>query len=800
MDTRKAKIEEYYSALNGIEDKLGELDGKTVNQLLDQIFAIKPVRLKWYLVKAKLMLKEKKSVDEIVEFLSDKCAPWYIYDGVEEYFQFLSILSECNGDIMESKRYLYYLERLKEHSGIVSRGRDETAEEIKTLGETILKADSLQFMEKEVEKLKELYYIRGNLYVYLLWEMVGRKFYKWEKGKEGKWIREKLNVEYYCERLKSKNEEIFVVIMASKKDETDCYLAARGLRELGKKVFLLKAPVIWNKGREFTQAAKASIESLKTEKGLITANVYFIEGENKDTRGALLEHIVKNYHQEELATILGKGLLLDQMTASKDMKTRMERLTEVDGDHMEQNIAVGRYGDYLSYIANIYKTSKKEIDKELNKKPSCRFSLIIPCKNGIHTLQGTLQTCLHQSYKGDYEIIVSDNWDLEWEGETPIYKICKSFHDDRIKYLRVPRNLYLTRNFEYAFLKARGEFLISMGADDGILPWALEELDQVLTKYPHKFIFTWREVFYKWPDVVGKYTKYTDNYRLKGFLDFQAGRQEVVTYPAKNMFLGCCFEDRDYICYLPQLYHNSGIRREYLSILYKKTGVLWAGVSQDICMAVTIGNIEEELSFINTPLTIAGVSNESVGCQNSIGNEKYWEKTLEKKLKNTFGQGVRIQGFMERFCPVGLGKFISSLFACVMYGHAIGSISDEIIELIDWKMIYLQIGKELDQWDSLYDKKVHRLRYAVSMLGEEVIEWFDKNFYNNILEPCLIKDSEIVGDLEENSKNNIEVNGKAEKVKEDDICDIYKAVLLIERWMNEKGEKTVQKESEDRDG
>ncbi len=781
-------MEEYYSALNSIEDKLEELDIETANQLLDQIFSMKPVRLKWYLVKAKLMLKEEKTVDEIVEFLSDKCAPWYVYDGVEEYFLLLSILSEYKGDIIESKRYLFCLERLKEHSGIVSSRRDETEEKIRVLGEKILKADSLISMEKEVRELKELYYIRGNLYVYLLWEMVGRHLYKWDKGEERTWIREKINVEYYFERLTSQDEEIFVVIMASKKDETDCHLAARGLEELGKKVFLLNAPILWNKGKEVTEAAKASIESLRTEKGLSTANVYLTEGESKDTRGILLEHIVKNYAAEELVTILGKGLLLDQMTGSKDMRTRMERLTEVDGDHMEQNMAVGRYGDYLSYIANIYKTSKKEIDKELNKKPSCRFSLIIPCKNGIQTLQGTLQTCLYQTYKGDYEIIVSDNWDIEWEGETPIYKICKSFHDHRIKYLRVPRNLYLTRNFEYAFLKAQGEFLISMGADDGILPWALEELDQVLTNYPHKFIFTWRELFYKWPDVAGRYSKYTDSYRLKGFLDFQKGKQEVVTYPAKNMFLGCCFEDQDYICYLPQLYHNSGIRREYLSILYKKTGVLWAGVSQDICMAVTIGNIEEELSFINTPLTINGVSNESVGCQSSIGNIKYWEKTLEKKLKNTLGHGVRIQGFMERFCPVGLGKFMSSLFACIMYGHAIGSIPDEMIELIDWKMIYLKIANEFDQWDSLFDKKVHRLRYSVSMLGEEVLEWFDKNYYDHIMQPCLVEDSEIEGDLEGYFDNLTEVNGKEEKVKEDDICDIYKAVLLLEKAMDKEVE------------
>lgn len=789
MDIEKiTKTEEYYSVLNSIEDKLEELDREMANQLLDKLFTIKPVRLKWYLVKAKLMLKEGKPVDEIVEFLSDKCAPWYMYDGVEEYFQLLSMLWEYNGDIMESKRYLFYLRKLKEHGKIVTSEKDKTAKELNILREKILEAKSFVSMEKEVERVKELYYIRGNIYVYLLLEIVGRHLYGWDKEKLYTWVMEKINVEYYYERLVSQVEETFIIIAMSKKDEDDCRLVAKGLKELGKKVFLLKAPVFLNKGRDDLETAKASIASLKIKDRMYIANIYFTEGEQRDTREALLEHIVKNHCREELATIMGSGLLLDQMIMGKTIRRRMERLTEVDGDHMEQNMAVGRYGDYLAYIANIYKTSKKEIEEELGKKPSCRFSLIIPCKNGINTLHSTLQTCLYQSFKGNYEIIVSDNWDIEWEGETPIYKICKSFHDDRIKYFRVPRNLFLTKNFEYAFLKATGEFLISMGADDGILPWALKELDEALAKYPDKLIFTWRELFYKWPDVEEKYSKYTDRYQLKGYLDFQEGRQDIMTYPAMNMFLGCCFEDPGYMCYLPQLYHNSGIRREYLSILYKKTGVLWAGVSQDICMGVTIGNIEEELSFLNAPYTLNGLSNESVGCQGSVGNIKYWEKSLEKKLKSTFSQGVRIQGFIERFCPVGIGKFISSLYACIMYGNAIGSISDEITRQIDWKHIYLKIFNELDRWDSLYDKKLHRVRYAISLLGKEMEEWFDKNYYENALRPCLIQELEIEESSDNGDNRYIEINGKVNVVKADDISDIYKAVLLLEKVVDKKEE------------
>ncbi len=125
----KSNIDQYYIQLNIVEEKLEELDKERANQLLDQLFMIKPVRLKWYLVKGKLMLKEGKSVDAVMEFLLDKCAPWYLYEGVEEFFQFLSVLSEYKGDFLESRRYTFWLNRLKEVFQGIRGKNDQIVEE-----------------------------------------------------------------------------------------------------------------------------------------------------------------------------------------------------------------------------------------------------------------------------------------------------------------------------------------------------------------------------------------------------------------------------------------------------------------------------------------------------------------------------------------------------------------------------------------------------------------------------------------------------------------------------------------------
>lgn len=419
----KSNIDQYYIQLNIVEEKLEELDKERANQLLDQLFMIKPVRLKWYLVKGKLMLKEGKSVDAVMEFLLDKCAPWYLYEGVEEFFQFLSVLSEYKGDFLESRRYTFWLNRLKEVFQGIRGKNDQIVEEKNEWGKKILEMNTIEPLE--IEKLKELYYITGNIYLYLLWEEVGRQLYE-KEGQTRPWILEKVNTGYFYERLISQEENVFIVMITSISDEIDCQLAAWALKELGKKVFLLEKPVMQNeKNGEILENSPKVL--LKEKKGIVTIKVWDRGEKEGDNRGKILEYIVNNYTKDGLATVLGSGLLIDQMAMSREMKPKLERLTQAEADYLEENIAVGRYGDYLAYIAHIYKMSKTEVENALLKKPTCRFSIIIPCRDGIHTLHSTLKTCLHQSYKGSYEVVVSDNWDMDGGGEPLSITFVKAF-------------------------------------------------------------------------------------------------------------------------------------------------------------------------------------------------------------------------------------------------------------------------------------------------------------------------------------------------------------------------------------
>lgn len=776
--------EEYYTILNQLEENMQTMDSEIIETFLEELFEMKPVRLKWYLVKAQLMLKEKKEIDEIVEFLSDKCDPWYAYESVDEYFQIMGRLFELKGDFTESRRYRYQFHKMQEVLHGICGNNAVIDQRMALLTEKIENQTNMQV--QELLELMELYYIKGNIYLYLLWAVVVKQVFQAEEIKIRDWILQKFNAEYYYERLINNKEEVFAVIITSKYDEKDCLLAAKGLKLLGKKVILLEKPMKWEKSCDIQEAVSASIESVEEAGGIDRFSTYYIgEGESwEDTRLGILQYAAKSYSKEDLITVLGSGLLIDRIAMDKKARPRFERLTPADADYLEENMSVGRYGDYLGYIANIYKISKEAVQKELYKKPGCRFSIIIPCRNAGDTLHYTLKTCLNQEFAGSYEIVVSDNSDMSWGMDTPTYRMCQEFQDDRIKYYRTPGNLSLMKNFEYAYLKAEGEFLISMGADDGILPWALKELDKVISEQSDIPVWLWHEVFYKWADVDENVMQGAGTATLLAGSTYKKGSPEIFEYLAKDVFLQS-FSSYGKMYYLPQIYHNSGIRREYLQTLYKKTGVLWAGISQDMSMAVTVANMEEKLHFIDNPLTITGISNASIGANSRVGNSSLGQPDLIKKMKSTFAQGWRVPGYRERMCPI-TGAELSGLYACVLYVEAIGVIPDEFFDSLNWKVLYENVVREMNLEDILYDKKIHRLRYAVSLHGPEMLEWFDNQLYKQIMEPHIVKKQEKSDSGEKMYQEYIQIHDKAVEADLYSISDVYKVSLFLEKYFTGK--------------
>jgi len=764
-------VEEYMHVLQEIESNLAYLDADAADEIVNRIFSIKPVRLEWYLVKAKIMLKQGKSVSSILDFLSDKCQPWYLYEGVNEYFELLSSLYETEGDLWQSRRQKYQLNRLKEFSGEQNIENKEIDDKMNV---SLYQAVRSKHMDPGMwNELIEMSYISGNIYLYLLLQIAANSLYPQSTVGLRPEVMEKYNVEYYYERLVSSKNETFVIIETTEADGDMCLLMAKALSVLEKRAIIFKAPVAWEKG-DFQQSVEMSEKSVQWNEKICTMDTFYIEQQERyDNRGALLDLAAQKYAEDQLVTVLAAGYLIDEIAIRNEYKPKMERLTEAEGDYLQDRIAVAKYGNYLSFVANIFKTTKDEMEKLLYRKPVCKFSIIIPCRNADEMLISVLKTCLNQTYQGDYEIVVSDNSEAEWGMDTPVYRMCKAFHDDRIKYYRTPRNLSLSKAFEFAYLHASGEFLLAMGSDDGILPYALEVLENCIQEQPQFSVFLWHQASYKWGGLE-KGSRITKGAEL--FVRNE-NQWQVWQYKSKDMF-SQLFLEYGYLYYLPMFYHNSGMRRSYMATIYERTGVLWDGHCQDISMAVTTSCIEKELCFIDLILTIDALSVASIGINCMIGNNNLEQMDIVRREKNTSYQGTRMQGYYERLFPHTYGAD-SGLYSCMMYAYAIGVITDEMLEEFDWKEMYKKVTLEIRRADILYDAQIHRIRYAVSLHGQEMLEWFDETLYHDLMQPVKIE-TQTEAAAENEIDEYVEILGKKMDVAPGTISDVYRASIFLQ--------------------
>ena len=151
-------------------------------------------------------------------------------------------------------------------------------------------------------------------------------------------------------------------------------------------------------------------------------------------------------------------------------------------------------------------------------------------------------------------------------------QMVQEFKDEHVKYFRTPRELHLPKSFEYAFLQASGDYILSIGSDDALLPWTLEVLDEVANRYPEEEVIYWERGFYAWPGFNGG----QENQFIipRRYQKGQYGEQYINT----ASFLTAALKQPAYMYAMPLLYINSMFRRSYFDTLLAHTGRLWDGI------------------------------------------------------------------------------------------------------------------------------------------------------------------------------------------------------------------------------
>jgi glycosyltransferase involved in cell wall biosynthesis len=122
------------------------------------------------------------------------------------------------------------------------------------------------------------------------------------------------------------------------------------------------------------------------------------------------------------------------------------------------------------------------------------YTVIIPTKDRETYLYHTLRTCLEQSYP-NYRIIVADDASTD-NSVAIVNKLIEK--DSRIMLISRKRRVGMRENFEDALRQVQSGYVIALGGDDGLLPNAIEGINNVIQKTQTKLL-TWCPPVFEYP-------------------------------------------------------------------------------------------------------------------------------------------------------------------------------------------------------------------------------------------------------------------------------------------------------------
>lgn len=718
-------------------------------------------------IRQEILGNKDYSMEDILFFLQEVICLYEDYDGLGECLAYICEKMKQNADGC----YKEYLPLTEIFSRLCLSEKDrlllEEQAEITNIVGTFSKIQEQYLQEEDnaavIRQIAETSYSLNESVVHAVAAVLSAKLSGEPLlGKVGKQVMDLQNIGFLLEML-SEDSNTFALICDGN-EEVDGHVLANMISRLGHRVIMLV------KETEESFSDDNSAKYLDSREEIFTLE-YKQDG---------LEDMLKKVCREaagRMVCVVATGHVLDQLMLNMERGCEVERLSLMRTPVLQDKLTFGWAGDYLSYVSKIYKC---DAHKDVEAEPKFRFSFVIPTKNSAETLRYTLMTCMNQRWRGDYEILVSDN---STEGNDDIFHLCEELKekDERIHYVRTPRPLVIGKSFEYAFLKARGEFVIPLGADDGALPWTLEALDEVLKDVPDE-ILMWTRGQYQWPD-------------------YGAGISDCLTFPCHiskgtyptgyldgEWFLNNILQVPQTMYGLPLLYINSGFRRSYMKTLLAKTGRLWDGPCQDIFIGIVNAIIHPQVCVVNYPLTLAGMAHCSTGAQYTRQLDTL-EKVNARGRNKELGENSYIGGWssspIERLVP----RITSDIGLC--YNSLIRAVAKKLLafeavtQIFDMKKWYTDLYGLMHKREYIYERQVMEMRYAAKLNGEAFYQWFETEFWNELMRKEEDVPPQEDMDHVKNYQTHVKENGTVVlDASKYGVKNIYQATLLVEKISN----------------
>lgn len=228
------------------------------------------------------------------------------------------------------------------------------------------------------------------------------------------------------------------------------------------------------------------------------------------------------------------------------------------------------------------------------------FTVIIPTSDRADYLHHTLRTCSLQDYD-NLEVIVSDDGSID---NTRDVAQAAANKDPRIRYVSPGSRVGMRENFEFALSQVRPGFVLALGGDDGLLPYGISGMKEVLEETGQELL--------AWPAPIFAYPKAkTETGQL---ILHRAGKRRIVSSKA---FLARQTQHLNYVTdpESPMFYVKGAASTRLIERVRGRSadGRFYGCATPDGYSGIVLAGEVESFAFSGEPFSIFGASPASQG-------------------------------------------------------------------------------------------------------------------------------------------------------------------------------------------
>ena len=269
--------------------------------------------------------------------------------------------------------------------------------------------------------------------------------------------------------------------------------------------------------------------------------------------------------------------------------------------------------------------------------------------------------------------------------------------------------------------------MLGLGSDDALLFHSLKCLNDILKKNKGEKILLWDKLFYCWPGVLDK--KQENMF----FVSKMYQKDKITTSHLDcNSLLNQILQFNVSMYMLPMIYINSAMHRSVIEDIVKKTGRFLDGWSQDVYTGLVNLSLYKSLLYIQYPITIAGLSEKSVGFSANYA-DKYEQLKDNKLLDDHYLLASKFNEYYStKYVPRTMEDFDRTVLLIEFLKIKDKGINKWDNNMVNWKNYFALCAEHITKGDIRFNEKMDDILNTIRIHGDKALEqWFRTNYYDN---------------------------------------------------------------------